>query len=117
MKAITTKYIPMTNTRGPKIKATAEGVKPMTIPDIYAAGSDYGHKLAALALCKRMNWGENLIGGGLPDTSGNVYVFADDLVNAIEACLPDLKHYAATHGTGPDERLKELMAVLAEVRS
>ncbi len=31
---------------------------------------------------------------------------------AIEACLPDLEHYAATHGTGPDVRLAALKGTL-----
>lgn len=31
---------------------------------------------------------------------------------AILECLPDLKHYAATHGPGPDARLAALLEVL-----
>ena len=31
---------------------------------------------------------------------------------AILECLPDLKHYAATHGPGPDARLAALLKVL-----
>jgi len=34
------------------------------------------------------------------------------LVQAIEQCLPDLDHYASTHGPGPDDRLAHLRSVL-----
>lgn len=30
---------------------------------------------------------------------------APELLEALQACLPDLEHYAATHGPGPDQRL------------
>lgn len=33
-------------------------------------------------------------------------------VDAVRACLPDLKHYAATHGPGPDKRLATLRKFL-----
>lgn len=36
-----------------------------------------------------------------------------ELVTAIKACLPDLQHYVATHGLGPDIRLETLMGVLS----
>lgn len=38
-----------------------------------------------------------------------------DLLAAIEACLPDLKHHADTHGPGPDKRLAGLVEVLSRV--
>ena len=31
-----------------------------------------------------------------------------DLLRAVKEVLPDLEHYAATHGPGPDRRLAEL---------
>ena len=34
------------------------------------------------------------------------------LTDAVEAVLPDLDHYAVTHGPGPDKRLAALRAVL-----
>lgn len=36
-------------------------------------------------------------------------------VEAIAAVLPDLEHYARTHGTGPDIRLAALKSALAIV--
>jgi len=37
---------------------------------------------------------------------------SDALRDSILACLPDLKHYAATHGEGPDKRLAALVDAL-----
>ena len=37
---------------------------------------------------------------------------SDALRDALLACLPDLKHYAATHGEGPDKRLAALLEAL-----
>ena len=36
------------------------------------------------------------------------------LRNTIMECLPDLQHYASTHGPGPDKRLAALQKVLRE---
>lgn len=34
------------------------------------------------------------------------------ILGAINACIPDLEHYAATHGPGPDRRLRDLKDAL-----
>lgn len=34
------------------------------------------------------------------------------LFDSVLAVIPDLDHYASTHGPGPDHRLAELVAVL-----
>jgi hypothetical protein len=36
----------------------------------------------------------------------------EELIQAVEDCLPDLKHYASTHGPGPDRRLEALRKAL-----
>ena len=74
MKAIVTKYLPATAYRGSRIKATAEGVRALVVS--YDDGAKDPHAVAALALCARMGWAGDLIRGGMPDESGNVYVFA-----------------------------------------
>jgi hypothetical protein len=38
----------------------------------------------------------------------NLLETADALLRALDACLPDLRHYASTHGPGPDVRLAAL---------
>lgn len=70
MKAILTKYLPATARRPSRIKAFAEGVKP------FDHGAKDPHAVAAVLLCERMGWPGDLISGGLPDCSGNCYVFA-----------------------------------------
>lgn len=73
MKAITTKYLPATATRGARIKAEAHGVKPLTIS---YWSDDNAHAAAALALARREGWSGELIEGGRPDGRGDVFVFA-----------------------------------------
>jgi len=80
MKAIWTKYIRATDTRGARIKAEAEGVKSLTIS--YWADDD-AHAAAALALARREGWTGTLIEGGRPDGKGDVFVFADSRARAI----------------------------------
>lgn len=80
MKAIVTKYIPATNTKPSRVKAKAEGVPAITI-----SHGSYGnpHREAALTLCRKYGWGEDIIGGGMPGQTGEVFVFADPLTRAM----------------------------------
>ena len=41
---------------------------------------------------------------------------APELLEALEAVLPDLEHYVATHGPGPDKRLAAARAAIAKAR-
>ena len=41
---------------------------------------------------------------------------APELIDALEAVLPDLEHYVATHGPGPDKRLAIARAAIAKAR-
>jgi hypothetical protein len=68
MKAIQTKYIPATETKPSRIKATAEGGNSLTITYDHSGNE---HETAALALVAKMGWGKGcrLVGGGLPDGS------------------------------------------------
>ena len=81
MKAIETKYIGPSNTRGARIKASAEGVKPVTISYYSTTTGEQAHDRAALALANKYGWlsGKHrvLARGGRADGKGNVYVFVD----------------------------------------
>jgi len=79
MRAIFTKFIPATNTRAAKIKAWAEGVKPLTVSVDYDYDGAARFAVAAVALCKREGWTHlgNLVSGGHPDESGEVFCFAN----------------------------------------
>lgn len=75
MKAIQVKYLGATNNRGSRVKAWTEGGNSVIIPFPYE--SKCFHKNAALALCVKMHWPTNIIGGGLPN-GDYVYVFAGE---------------------------------------
>lgn len=74
MKAIETKYIPASNTRPARIKAYAEGVKPLTMS---YDGDGNGHAKAAVALARRMGWTGTLVSGGKADQTGEVFCFVE----------------------------------------
>lgn len=73
MKSIATKFLPATNFRGSRIKASAEGVAPLTIS--YPHDSSEPHATAARALAQRMGWHGTMIEGGAADGKGSVFVF------------------------------------------
>jgi len=80
-QAIITKFIPATNTRGARIKASAWAGS-VVIP--YDYSGDEAHWKAACAFIDRFGW--DAIGwtrGGSPDASGFVFV-RSDAVAALE---------------------------------
>lgn len=65
MQAIITKYLPVTNSRGSRIKATcAAGSVTIDYPHEFS-GMDC-HAKAAYALLTKMQWDYKLMGGQLP---------------------------------------------------
>lgn len=79
MQAITTKYLGPTNHRGSRIVARCEARREVYYWD-YALSAQENHDSAARKLATALGWGEEthgrLVGGGLPDGTGNCYVFA-----------------------------------------
>lgn len=78
MKAIITKYIGPTDSRGSRFKATAEGglgtPLSITVPYNYALNEEQNHAAAAHALAEKHNWHGKWVGGGHPDGKHNVWV-------------------------------------------
>jgi len=74
MKAIVTKYHGPTDRRGSRISASDSDGNRVTIPYPYDLSGEDCHREAAEALCKKMNWPAQLIGGGL--RNGYVFVFS-----------------------------------------
>ncbi len=82
-KAIITKYLPATNHKGGRIKAGDEDGNTATTSYPYeASGEDVlyyhsstmaAHRRAADALCAKMGWDNNLVGGSLK--RGYAFVF------------------------------------------
>ncbi len=94
MKAITTKYLPATNTntKGSRIKAFDCDGNQVTIPYPHELSGEDCYRLAAVKLSEKMewSWGE-LVGGGIK----NGYVFCLKLqerasYDHIEVSLPSL---------------------------
>ncbi len=88
MKAIRVKYMPPTASgRGSRWRATAEGVKPLSLP--YDHEHDWaGNALkAAAALCERMGWTGTVATGQLPDGSW-VFCFVEGGRWAVPGCTP-----------------------------
>ena len=50
------------------------------------------------------------------EANARLIASAPELIEALEAVLPDLEHYVATHGPGPDKRLAIARAANAKAR-
>lgn len=73
-QAIETKYLPATNNRGSRIKATAWAGS-VTVPYDYALDADANHKAAAMALIAKYEWQGTFAQGG--NAKGNGYYFVN----------------------------------------
>lgn len=77
MQTITTKYLPATNTKGSRIKATTARGKSIIIPYDYEVSTDIAHQKAVIAICDKLDWHGKLVEGE-SSNKGNVYVFIND---------------------------------------
>lgn len=64
MKAIRTRYVGPTNTRGSRITATDADGNRVSISYPHQLNSDQAHELAAYTLMRKMRWECELVGGG-----------------------------------------------------
>lgn len=83
MKAIVTKHLGPTNTKGARIKASAADGNQIIVPMDYEVSNEEAHLGAAYALCAKMNWLGYLAQGGLKN--GYVHVFVTDGAVASDA--------------------------------
>ncbi len=79
MIAIATKFLPVTNARGARIKAYRmdDPKVSATVAYDYGAGHDGAHDKAVQALCAKLDWHGVLVRGGTK--VGRVYVWHSDL--------------------------------------
>ena len=80
-------------------------------------GYSIEHEDETLRSIVASNWEHELCeehGNSLPNA--RLIAAAPDLIDALEAVLPDLEHYVATHGPGPDKRLAIARAAIAKAR-
>ena len=81
-QAIVTKYLPATNFKGSRIKATASaGSLTQSYDD--SLNTDDAHAKVAMALANKFKWRGTWYGGTPADGKGNVYVCHD--VNDVPA--------------------------------
>ena len=73
MKAIRTKYLGPTDHRGSRIKADDYEGQSVTISYPYGLSGEDCHRKAADALCVKMGWPRDLVGGGT--RTGYVFCF------------------------------------------
>ena len=73
MKAITTKYLPVTTYCGSRIKAYEPDGKSITLHYAHELNATENHIAAAKALCAKLDWHGDLVGGHTKD--GMVFVF------------------------------------------
>jgi hypothetical protein len=78
MKAIQTKYLGPTNTKGSRIKAYDCDNNAVTVSYDYSLNSEGNHHKAAIALAEKMGWKGNISGGHV--SKGMVWVFVDELI-------------------------------------
>src|SRR4029077_1833210 len=75
-QAIVTKYLPATNVKGSRIKATAAAGS-VTLHIDHALDIEADHIRTAKALASKFAWGGQWFMGGMPDDSGYCFVCAD----------------------------------------
>lgn len=83
MQAITTKYLPATNHKPARVKATATAGSVLVSYDS-ALRDDDAHKEAALALCRKFGWEGSLV-MGTTHNGDNVWVFIPSVRDIIYA--------------------------------
>lgn len=83
MQAIHTKYIPASNVKGSRIKATSDSGLTVTIsyPHEFSGHLVHFEAVKALAAKHKLNWKiDNMCHGGSSDGRGYTFVFADSKV-------------------------------------
>lgn len=75
MKAITTKYVGPTNTRGSRVVASDSDGNRASVPYDSSGGREDSYHQAAKALCNKMGWSgcDRMVSGGTKE--GRVFVF------------------------------------------
>lgn len=60
------------------MSAKAEGIRPISISLQWILSDVDPHQVAARALCDRLGWAGELVGGTLPDGVSRVWVFVEN---------------------------------------
>ena len=83
MRTISTRFLPTTNTKPTRIKATvSEGKQSVTVSYDHGMNAEQNHKAVATALMHKLGWEGRMLGGHTG--TGMVFVFDTDIYT-IEA--------------------------------
>lgn len=102
MKAIVTKFVPATNTRGAHVSAVVEYLgrrHRRTYPWQHELNADENHAHAAQSIATDLKWYGTLIEGALPDGKSYAWVFTHG-INQIRISPPsssDVRHRAESN--------------------
>ncbi len=75
-QAITTKYLPRTETKPPRIKAQCQGGSTTVDYNDDLEPAD-NHAIAAMQLAVKLEWSGDFVGGGTPGSDGYAFVNVD----------------------------------------
>jgi len=89
MQIIKTKYLPATNTRGSRIKATNSGGVSATIPYPYELSGIKCHAKAVHEVNKKLNWSGQMVGAEIKD-SQYVFIFVNDEKSELTTLKADI---------------------------
>jgi hypothetical protein len=92
MQAITTKFLPPTNVRGSRVKATAQAGS-VTLHWDHALNPEGNHRAAAMAFVRKFKWDGEWIGGGLHN--GDMVWICNDARMSERFTYTDLSKAAA----------------------
>lgn len=88
MQTIQTKFVGPTNSRGSRVIATAANGTRVSISASMFTSDEEAHQAAVRALCERMRWHGELIGGHLAK-GGLVWVFVDGISPRVAIARPE----------------------------
>ncbi len=90
-KAIVTRYVGPTDSRGSRIIARAEGVSSVSIGYADELTSEQNHAAAASKLAARYGWRGDFVSGGMPDGASVVHVSDDGRLAALKGFVNDYR--------------------------
>ncbi len=79
MRAIITRFLPATDTRGSRIRATTADAGSITVPYDHALSSSANHEAAARTLADKLGWKYRDLAGG-PTETGWAFVLLEQEV-------------------------------------
>ena len=98
MKAIRTRYIGATYQKPSRVSAIADGNNRIIIDWDNSLDTPEAHKKAAQALCNKMGWPQDIVGGELK--GDYVWCFTSDLIEVVDTII-DWARTPGDHGGNP----------------